>query len=184
LNFEDLNLEERHHFYSAVTEMLTVFEKNTKNRKTVSKGANAESNECELFEDLSCILNLITSIITAEYENQRRNHSNPASTDAHLATLVFYGLNVILPLVTESLLAYPSFCKTFISLISEVLNFFPDKLKELSHVLLNNMMQSLEFGMFHAKYDVSSSALIAIANIALYAWNEQTCNGKQLAFLS
>ena len=82
-------------------------------------------------------------------------------------------------------LQYPSLCKDYIYLITEVLEYFPDRLKDLDAKLLSSLVKSLIFGMNHAIFEVGSSAFDAMMTLGLYAWFESTKKGADsLAFLA
>ena len=75
------------------------------------------------------------------------------------------------------MLRYPSLCRDYIHLITEVLEYFPDKLKDLGADLLNSIMKSLEYGMSHSIYQVGSLAFEAISTLGFYSWFEDTKKG-------
>lgn len=66
----------------------------------------------------------------------------------------------------------PELCQQYIKLISNLIEFFPDKLSGLPSELLNNLMASLEFGISHDIVDVCILALQAVAPLALWAHHQ------------
>jgi hypothetical protein len=81
------------------------------------------------------------------------------------------------------MIQYPSLCKEFIALVSEIFEYFPDKLPEMDISLLSNLLHSLVYGIKHTVFSVSSCAFDAIVFIGFYAWFEITKFGIAKLFI-
>lgn len=98
----------------------------------------------------------------------------PGSAD--VADVVLFGVNVIIPMIDLEMLKIPNLCQQYVKLISNLIEFFPDKLIGLPTDLFNNLIASLGFGVSHDIVDVSILALQAVAPLALWAHNQLLAN--------
>ncbi|KAI8581092.1 hypothetical protein K450DRAFT_234589 [Umbelopsis ramanniana AG] len=76
------------------------------------------------------------------------------------------------------MLKIPSLCQQYIKLISNLIEFFPDKLIGIPPGLFGNLMASLEYGMGHDITDVNILSFQAIAPLALWAYTQELQQGK------
>ena len=73
-------------------------------------------------------------------------------------------------------------CKDYIYLITEILEYFPDKLKDLGTGLLSSIIKSLEFGMNNPIFEVATSAFDAITTLGFFSWFEMIRKGMSVHF--
>ena len=96
--------------------------------------------------------------------------------------VVFFGVNQLIPLVTEEMLSFPSLCKNYIQLVAYLLEYFPHKLVELQPELLNSLVKSLLYGLNHPVSTLGIAALKAMESMALFYWVETIqCRGQPVA---
>ncbi|CAG8845900.1 3449_t:CDS:2, partial [Racocetra persica] len=69
------------------------------------------------------------------------------TTDCDVSSVVFYGVNLTIPLISLQVLKIPKICKEYMRLIAHIVEFYPDKLGVLPAELLNNLFASLEYGI-------------------------------------
>jgi hypothetical protein len=99
-------LESHHHkiLYQTVHDMIQVYAKNEIGRHRNRKNYEEE----ELFEDLSVLLELLSALITSEYEGYEREtviaRIQKAKFEIDVSTVVFVGVNSLLPLITQEML--------------------------------------------------------------------------------
>jgi hypothetical protein len=74
----------------------------------------------------------------------------------------------------------PNLCQQYIKLISNLIEFFPDKLNAIPAGLFNNLMTSLEYGIGHDITDVNILSFQAIAPLALWAYTQELQQGRFL----
>ena len=173
--------------YSSILNLLNVYSKNekgitlyykiSKTTKWIERQLQKDTNDEQvLFEDVSCILHLLQSLIQAEFEGMSREDMmekrNVQVGEFTILQVLSYGISVVIPLITESMLHYPSLCKDYIYLITEILEYFPDQLASFDSSLLDAIMKSLEFGISQPLYDLGSCALDATSTLGLYIWTE------------
>lgn len=132
--------------------------------------STATSNqEIELHENLSIILQILCNMLSAEYEGLCPEDVELAmESDAVSVSVVFDGVNTILPLVTQPMLQYPTLLGDYMNLISQLFEFCPSRLKLLQPTLLQSMMASIMFGMDQS-FEIAQSCLQSIKNLAIYS---------------
>ncbi|KAJ3287085.1 Exportin-4 [Borealophlyctis nickersoniae] len=183
-SFDELSQEECQTLYLSVIELLKTYAKNEVGRKRVRNDGD------EPYEDLSNMLELLAEMMASQYEGlmwedvvEKRANKSPSTVD--VADVVFYGINIVIPLVTDQMLKFPDLCKDYISLVTNLIKYFPDKLSTLPPELLASLVKSLDFGMDHSIPEVGRSAFEAVTSLALFAWDEQQAKGEaSVAFLA
>ncbi|TPX65919.1 hypothetical protein SpCBS45565_g04813 [Spizellomyces sp. 'palustris'] len=181
-SFEELTPADCQKLYAAVFELLKTYAKNEVGKTRVLQAEREE----ELYEDVSCILELLAQLMASQYEGLAWSdilvkRKNKATVD--VADVIFYGVNVVIPLITDQMLQFPELCKDYISLVSNLVRYFPDKLSCLPSELLSSLVRSLEFGMHNAISEVARSAFEAVTALALFGWDEQANSGISPEFL-
>lgn len=99
-----MNNTHRQILFESVHAVIQVYSKNE-----VGKHRNPKNDEEEeLFNDLSLILDILASLITAEYEGFERDtvisRIQKAEFQIDVSQIVFLGVNSVLPLVTHDML--------------------------------------------------------------------------------
>ncbi|KAI8817434.1 armadillo-type protein [Fimicolochytrium jonesii] len=181
-SFEELTPEDCERLYSSVLSVLQTYAKNTVGRKrSVNTG-----EEDEMFEDLSCILDILSQLMASQYEGitwAEILEKRKAKGGTDVADVIFYGINVVIPLITDDMLKFPELCRDYISLISHLIRYFPDRLPVLPPPLLAGLVRSLESGMHNPMIEVARSAFEAITSLALFVWDEPAHGGVSMEFL-
>ncbi|KAJ3151890.1 Exportin-4 [Geranomyces michiganensis] len=178
-SFEELTEADCDKLYAAVMALLKTYAKNSAGRTRLLRASDDE----EAVEDLSCIFDLLAQLMASQYEGmtweetlaKRKSRSGAASGppgSPDVAEVVFYGVGVVAPLVTDQMLQFPELCKDYITLVGNMVRYFPDRLSVLPPTLLAGLIQALEFGMHNVMVEVARSAFEAMTTLALFAWDE------------
>ena len=85
-----------------------------------------------------------------------------------MSDVVFYGLGIVIPLMTESLLQFPKLCLHFFNLVSYVIENFAEKLTTIEPSLFTMLMNTLHFGIKHLRKDIAQYSLRAISELASF----------------
>ncbi|KAJ3395586.1 Exportin-4, partial [Chytridiales sp. JEL 0842] len=157
---DDFPVEERQKLYVSLVEVLKHFA----GTKTNVRSRKSDGEE-ELFEDLSVILETLTTLVQAECK------------DHALTEFVFFGLNTVIPLISTDLLKYPKLCRDYIKLVGQLVHHFPEKLSSLPTELLSSLLNSLIFGTAQSLIDVRQSSFEAITSIGQNCMREQMTKG-------
>nr|KAJ3418504.1 Exportin-4 [Polyrhizophydium stewartii] len=171
-------LEEHHHdiLHKTVLELIRVFAKNEVGRK---RSHTRSSEDEELNMDLGLLLEILAGLITSEYEGLARDdvvtrlRKSAVNSTIDVAQVVFFGVNTLMPLINEEMLSYPRLCSNYISLVSNLIEYFPNKLAQLPPTLLMSLVSSLIYGVNQANANLGNAALAAMESLALYHWAER-----------
>ncbi|TNN44340.1 Exportin-4 [Liparis tanakae] len=137
--------------YEACLTLLQVYSKNNQSRKR--SDAAAEEDQ---YQDLLLIMELLTNLLSKEFidfsdtdEVFRSQDQGPAAPGRTVsaADVVLYGVNIVLPLMSQDLLKFPSLCNQYYKLITFICEIFPEKIPQLPEDLFKSLMFSLELGM-------------------------------------
>lgn len=101
------------HLYEACLTLLQVYSKNNLGRQRIDVTAEEEQ-----YQDLLLIMELLTNLLSKEFidfsdtDEVFRGHEpgQAAGRSVSAADVVLYGVNLILPLMSQDLLKFPTLC--------------------------------------------------------------------------
>ncbi|KAK7938437.1 hypothetical protein WMY93_001763 [Mugilogobius chulae] len=156
--------------YEACLTLLQVYSKNNVSRKRAD--ATAEEDQ---YQDLLLIMELLTNLLSKEFidfsdtdevfRSQDQGASGTGRT-VSAADVVLYGVNIVLPLMSQDLLKFPSLCNQYYKLITFICEIFPEKIPQLPEELFKSLMFSLELGMTSMSSEISQLCLEALSPLA------------------
>uniref|UniRef100_A0AAV2JYF6 Exportin-4 n=2 Tax=Knipowitschia caucasica TaxID=637954 RepID=A0AAV2JYF6_KNICA len=156
--------------YEACLTLLQVYSKNNQSRKR--RDPSAEEDQ---YQDLLLIMELLTNLLSKEFidfsdtdEVFRSQEQGGASSGRNVsaADVVLYGVNIVLPLMSQDLLKFPSLCNQYYKLITFICEIFPEKIPLLPEELFKSLMFSLELGMTAMSSEISQLCLEALSPLA------------------
>uniref|UniRef100_A0A3P8QAJ3 Exportin-4 n=1 Tax=Astatotilapia calliptera TaxID=8154 RepID=A0A3P8QAJ3_ASTCA len=156
--------------YEACLTLLQVYSKNNQSRKR--SDATAEEDQ---YQDLLLIMELLTNLLSKEFIDfsdtddvfRNQDQGTPASNrTVSAADVVLYGVNIVLPLMSQDLLKFPSLCNQYYKLITFICEIFPEKIPQLPEDLFKSLMFSLELGMTSMSSEISQLCLEALSPLA------------------
>ncbi|XP_048350674.1 exportin-4 isoform X2 [Sphaerodactylus townsendi] len=155
--------------YEACLTLLQVYSKNNLGRQRID--VTAEEDQ---YQDLLLIMELLTNLLSKEFidfsdtDEVFRGHDPGQATSRSVsaADVVLYGVNLILPLMSQDLLKFPSLCNQYYKLITFICEIFPEKIPQLPEDLFKSLMYSLELGMTSMSSDVCQLCLEALTPLA------------------
>ncbi|XP_048388180.1 exportin-4 isoform X3 [Stegostoma tigrinum] len=164
--------------YEACLTLLQVYSKNSLGRKRTDVAAEEEQ-----FQDLLLIMELLTNLLSKEFIDfsdtdevfRGQEPGQPGNRSVSAADVVLYGVNIVLPLMSQDLLKFPSLCNQYYKLITFICEIFPEKIPQLPEELFKSLMYSLELGMTSMTSEVSQLCLEALTPLA------ETCAKAQEA---
>ncbi|KAJ8785682.1 hypothetical protein J1605_007279 [Eschrichtius robustus] len=156
--------------YEACLTLLRVYSKNNVGRQRVDVTVEEE----EQYQDLLLIMELLTNLLSKEFidfsdtdEVFRGQEPGPAANrSVSAADVVLYGVNLILPLMSQDLLKFPTLCNQYYKLITFICEIFPEKIPQLPEDLFKSLMYSLELGMTSMSPEVCQLCLEALTPLA------------------
>ncbi|KAF9166321.1 Exportin-4 [Actinomortierella ambigua] len=134
----------------------------------VKRATAWEEADDEPYQDVSIVLELLLNVLEVFGVDQMLRQSPNSILPS---TVVFSGVNILLPMIKENMLKIPRLCTAYIKLISKLVESYPARLIELPPELLSNLMMSLEFGMDNNVIEVAHMTYQAITAMALHAHN-------------
>ncbi|OQS04132.1 exportin-4, partial [Thraustotheca clavata] len=153
--------------YQGCHELIRVYTSYNQGRS--SHIANAEE---ENFEDVLMLLTLLSHLVSKDViDFAESNEVSMQSQSVFYTTkpyVVFAGLHQVIPLMTASLLQYPRLSLQYFTLVSYLVDVYPDKLLHLSPDLLEMLLQSLVVGMQHTENEIIRYSFQAVSELASY----------------
>ncbi|XP_077014928.1 exportin-4 isoform X3 [Tamandua tetradactyla] len=155
--------------YEACLTLLQVYSKNNLGRQRIDVTAEEEQ-----YQDLLLIMELLTNLLSKEFidfsdtDEVFRGHEpgQAANRSVSAADVVLYGVNLILPLMSQDLLKFPTLCNQYYKLITFICEIFPEKIPQLPEDLFKSLMYSLELGMTSMSSEVCQLCLEALTPLA------------------
>jgi len=121
----------------------------------VSKSAKEIREEEEnAYDDILCALKLLKNLLGLS----RGGVSN-------VADVVFFGIQQLIPLMTQGLLSYPTLCNEYFSVVSILVKRFPEKIPSLPNDLSQGLLQSLQMGVNHHDADIAKRSLSSLEEL-------------------
>ncbi|KAI4565458.1 hypothetical protein MJT46_019746 [Ovis ammon polii x Ovis aries] len=167
--------------YEACLTLLQVYSKNNLGRQRIDVTAEEEQ-----YQDLLLIMELLTNLLSKEFIDFsdtgnvlfRGQEPGPAaSRSVSAADVVLYGVNLILPLMSQDLLKFPTLCNQYYKLITFICEIFPEKIPQLPEDLFKSLMYSLELGM--TSYPLKASEVCQLCLEALTPLAEQCAKAQE-----
>ena len=127
--------------------------------------ADLDSDEEQSYSDILCIIQFLIHLGTKDFIDICTTSTHGGVDSSQVTDVIFFGLQQILPLITQGLLLYPELCTQYFSLVSFMMDTYPDKVCILPYELFDALFESLLFGMSHVDSFVSKSSLQGIGAI-------------------
>ncbi|KAJ3070428.1 Exportin-4 [Podochytrium sp. JEL0797] len=156
LSLHEANLEERRAFYTSYTSVLKIY-----SNSNIGVKSSSSYDEEDRFNDLTIVLETLSNLILVESKDEDRYD------------VVFYGVNMVLPLITAEMLKYPTLSQKSLELVCNVVRHFPSKLLELDTEVLENILSVLQFGTTESSvFEVQKLSFEAITGVVRFCVTE------------
>jgi hypothetical protein len=126
--------------------------------------AETEVEEDQAYSDISCAIQLLVNLGAKDFVDVCNSQEGVDSSQ--VTDMIFFGLQQILPLMTQGLLQLPSLCSLFFDLVAFMFQNYSEKVCVLPYELFRSLLDSLLFGMSHQNAAVAKSSLFGIMSIA------------------
>ncbi|KAK2850201.1 hypothetical protein Q7C36_008984 [Tachysurus vachellii] len=155
--------------YEVCLTLLQVYSKNNLGRKRLDVAAEEDQ-----YQDLLLIMELLTNLLSKEFIDfsdtdevfRGQEQSSGAGRTVSAADVVLFGVNIVLPLMSQDLLKFPSLCNQYYKLITFICEIFPEKIPQLPEELFKSLMFSLELGMTSMSSEISQLCLESLSPLA------------------
>ncbi|GAV82986.1 LOW QUALITY PROTEIN: JmjC domain-containing protein/JmjN domain-containing protein/zf-C5HC2 domain-containing protein/FYRN domain-containing protein/FYRC domain-containing protein/CRM1_C domain-containing protein [Cephalotus follicularis] len=129
----------------------------------------------EKYKDLRALLQLLSNLCSKDLVDFSSDSTEAQSTN--ISQVVFFGLHIVTPLISLDLLKYPKLCYDYFSLLSHMLEVYPEVVAQLDSQAFTHVLGTLDFGLRHQDSEVVNMCLRALKALASYHYKE-TCAGK------
>ncbi|XVF06407.1 hypothetical protein REPUB_Repub06bG0046100 [Reevesia pubescens] len=129
----------------------------------------------EKYKDLRALLQLLSSLCSKDLVDFSSDSVEVAGIN--ISQVVFFGLHIVTPLISLELLKYPKLCHDYFSLLSHILEVYPETLAQLNGEAFAHILGTLDFGLHHQDLEVVNMCLGALKALASYHYREM-CAGK------
>ncbi|XP_073158975.1 uncharacterized protein [Henckelia pumila] len=135
----------------------------------LSNSLRAEA-DAEKYKDLRMLLKLLSNLCSKDLVDFT---SEPLETHGiNISQVVYMGLHIVTPLITVDLLKYPKLCHGYFSLLSDLLEVYPEMIAQLNRQAFNHILGTLEFGLHHQDIEVVDLCLRALKAMASHHYKE------------
>ncbi|XP_061366360.1 uncharacterized protein LOC133309585 isoform X2 [Gastrolobium bilobum] len=124
----------------------------------------------EKYKDLRALLQLLSSLCSKDMIDFSSDSIEAQGTN--ISQVVYFGLHIITPLISMDLLKYPKLCHDYFSLLSHMLEVYPETFAQLNSEAFAHILGTLDFGLHHQDADVVSKCLRALQALASYHYKE------------
>ncbi|XP_021742132.1 exportin-4-like isoform X2 [Chenopodium quinoa] len=133
--------------------------------KTLASEASTEK-----YKDLRALIQLLASLCTKDLIDFSTD--SVQSEAISIAQVVFVGLHIITPLISIDLLKYPKLCHDYFSLMSHMLEVYPEMVGQLNAEALAHIIGTLDFGIRHQDSEIFYKCLRALKALASFHYKE------------
>ncbi|CAJ1961162.1 unnamed protein product [Sphenostylis stenocarpa] len=127
------------------------------------------------YKDLRALLQLLSNLCSKDMIDFSSDSIEAQGTN--ISQVVYFGLHMVTPLISMELLKYPKLCHDYFSLLSHILEVYPETFAQLNSEAFSHILGTLDFGLHHQDADVVSKCLRALQALASYHYKE-TSNGN------
>lgn len=134
--------------------------------KASTSSLEDDLEEEQNYSDISTAISLLIHLSTKDFIDICSTSDSNAVESNQVTDMIFFGLQQILPLMTQGLLQYPALCSSYFSLVSFMMETYPAKVCALPFDLFNALLDSMLFGMSHSDTFVAKSSLRGLGGLA------------------
>jgi len=147
---------------------------------TTTRGADFMSEE-DWAQDVKALLQILCNVA----ERDQLDFSEPVAPhpvngvgsgqqSLTSSDVVFRGIDLVFPLISNELLQYPGLAQEFFKLLSIIVDVYPENVANLNASLFVPVVKALEFGMVDHRVDVSRKSFEAISCLAEFHVDQRT----------
>ncbi|KAG4394207.1 hypothetical protein AAZX31_03G230100 [Glycine max] len=99
------------------------------------------------YRDLRALLQLLSSLCSKDMIDFSSDSIEAQGTN--ISQVVYFGLHMVTPLISMDLLKYPKLCHDYFSLLSHMLEVYPETFAQLNSEAFAHILGTLDFGLHH-----------------------------------
>lgn len=124
----------------------------------------------EKYKDLRALFQLLSNLCSKDLVDFSSDSIEAQAIN--ISQVVFFGLHIVTPLMSGDLLKYPKLCHDYFSLLSHLLEVYPETVAQLSTEAFAHVLGTLDFGLHHQDSEIVDMCLRALRALASYHYNE------------
>ncbi|CAK7341133.1 unnamed protein product [Dovyalis caffra] len=124
----------------------------------------------EQYKDLHALLQLLSNLCSKDLVDFSSDSVETQGTN--ISEVVYFGLHIVTPLISLELLKYPKLCHDYFSLLSHMLEVYPETVARLNNEAFGHVLGTLDFGLRHQDTEVVNMCLSALKALASYHYKE------------
>ena len=137
-----------------------------KNRAVPKMTEELDFEEEQKYNDVLCVIQLLINLGTKDFVDvYNESTQSQAMGSEDITEVIFFGLQQILPLMSQGLLQFPTLCQHYFSLVGFTVETYPEKMCVLPFDLFKSLLNSLLFGMCHSDPLIGKSSLEGLASL-------------------
>ncbi|CAN0830600.1 xpo4 [Linum grandiflorum] len=141
---------------------------------SLSSSLLSEANT-EKYKDLRALLQLLSSFCSKDLVDFSSDSGESQSTN--ISEVVYLGLHIVTPLISLELLKYPKLCHDYFSLLSHMLEVYPETVVRLNREAFLHVLGTLDFGLHHQDTEIVNMCLRSLKALAAYHY-KATASGS------
>ncbi|CAN1271124.1 xpo4 [Linum perenne] len=141
---------------------------------SLSSSLASEANT-EKYKDLRALLQLLSSFCSKDLIDFSSDSDESQSTN--ISEVVYLGLHIVTPLISLELLKYPKLCHDYFSLLSHMLEVYPETVVRLNSEAFLHVLGTLDFGLHHQDTEIVNMCLRSLKALAAYHY-KATASGS------
>ncbi|KAL7567842.1 hypothetical protein ACA910_000584 [Epithemia clementina (nom. ined.)] len=162
-----LNKEQSLILFQASADLLKSYSKHhCANRVIRKSNAEAEAEEEQAYNDILCAIQLLVNLGAKDFIDACNTTGGEGVDSGQVTDMIFFGLQQLLPLMTQGLLQFPTLCTQFFELVGFMMDTYPEKVCQLPFDVFNPLLHALLFGMSHHDVNVARPSLRGLSSIA------------------
>ncbi|KAG6402179.1 hypothetical protein SASPL_139054 [Salvia splendens] len=135
--------------------------------------SNSLRNEADVekYKDLRALLQLLSNLCSKDMVDFA---SEPIETyGTNISQVVYTGLHIVTPLITPDQLKFPKLCHSYFSLLSHMLEVYPEIIVQLNVDAFSHILGTLDFGLHHQDMEVVDLCLRSIKALASHHYKDR-----------
>ncbi|CAK9160636.1 unnamed protein product [Ilex paraguariensis] len=126
--------------------------------------------DTEKYRDLRALLQLLANLCSKDLVDFSSDSLETHGTN--ISQVVHMGLHMVNPLITLEMLKYPKLCHDYFSLLSYLLEVYPEMVSQLSSESFAHVIGTLDYGLHHQDIEVVDMCLRSLKALASYHYKE------------
>jgi len=120
-------------------------------------------------QDIVKLLRMLTAIAdrdVLDFSEEETSEQGFSAGGLDAGQIVLHGINLVFPLVTKEMMQYPGLAEQFFTLLTTVINTYPQKIATLDPAMFTATVSALETGMLDHRPVVSRKSFEALFRLA------------------